>query len=149
MIYFATDHRGFELKEKLKKFVADELEFEVKDFGAFAYDPDDDYPDFVRKAAKAVSQNPEKDRAIILGGSGQGEAITANRFPNARAIVYYGGPEEIITLSREHNDANILSVGASFVNDPEIFGAVRLWLSTDFSNDARHIRRIEKIDTKN
>ena len=146
MIYLATDHRGFELKEKLKKYITEELGFEVKDFGAFEYNKNDDYPDFVRLAAEAISKDPKESRGIVLGGSGQGEAIVANRYPHVRAVVYYGGPEEIITLSREHNDANMLSIGASFVTETEIFDAVNVWLHTNFSNDERHIRRIGKID---
>ena len=146
MIYFATDHRGFELKEKLKQFVNDELGFEVHDFGAFAYDAEDDYPDFIHKAAEAVAKNPEMEKAIILGGSGQGEAIVANRHSGVRAIVYYGSNKKIIALSREHNDANVLSLGAMFVEETEAKEVVREWLAHPFTNEPRHMRRIKKID---
>jgi ribose 5-phosphate isomerase B len=144
-VYLGTDHRGFELKEKLKAFLI-ENGYDVEDFGAFAFEDFDDYPDYIKPAAEAVSKNPTEDRAIVLGATGQGEAIAANRFKGVRAIVYYGGPEEIITLSREHNDANVLSIGASFIQDPQIFDSVRIWLETPFSNDERHLRRIKKID---
>lgn len=147
MIYFATDHRGFALKEELKRYVRDELGYRVEDAGAFEYNANDDYPDFIRKAAEAVSKNPTEDKAVILGASGQGEAIVANRHKNVRAVVYYGGSHEIITLARQHNDANILSLGAAFLNDAEAKAAVLLWLQTPFTDDDRHVRRIEKIDT--
>lgn len=145
MIYFATDHQGFALKEKLKEFVGG-LGYEMKDFGAFEEDPEDDYPNFIRSAAEAVSKNPIQDRAIILGGSGQGEAIAANRFRGVRAAVFYGGPMDIIKLSREHNDANILSLGAAFLDEATAKEAVQLWLGTPFSGEERHMRRIHEID---
>jgi ribose 5-phosphate isomerase B len=143
-LYIASDHAGFELKNKLVDFLTIK-KFEVVDFGAYEHDVEDDYPDFISRAAEAVSRNPE-DKAIILGGSGQGEAMVANRFQNVRATVYYGGDPEIITLSREHNDANILSLGARFVDEETIFDLVLRWLTLPFSKDERHIRRIEKID---
>lgn len=142
-IFFATDHAGFELKESLLAFVQDELGFEVEDLGAYELNPDDDYPDFIEKAARAVSETGA--RAIIFGGSGQGEALVANKFPAIRAAVWYGGPLDIITLSREHNDANVLSIGARFVTLDEAKEAVKLWLNTDFSGDERHSRRLSKV----
>ena len=144
-IVIGSDHAGFELKEKLKVYLKG-LGYEVEDKGAFEYDADDDYPDFIMPVAEAVSENPEL-KGIILGGSGQGEAIAANRFPNVRAVVFYGEPTEIIKLSREHNDANILSLGARFLKDTEAIEAVKLWLDTPFSNDGRHVRRIKKLKT--
>lgn len=145
MIYLATDHGGFELKEKIKNWLK-EWGFEFEDCGAFEYNPSDDYPDFIHKAAMRISENPERDKAIILGASGQGEAMVANRYKNVRASVYYGWPEEIIRLSREHNDANVLALGASFLEDQQAKDAIRLWLETPFSHDERHLRRIKKID---
>ncbi|PCI28605.1 ribose-5-phosphate isomerase, partial [Candidatus Kaiserbacteria bacterium] len=103
----------------------------------------DDYPDFVAHVAKEVSENPQH-KAIILGGSGQGEAMVANRFKNVRAAVWYGG-EEIPELSREHNDSNILSIGARFVNEEEAKMAVKKWLYTEFSSEERHLRRIQQF----
>ncbi len=145
-IYFAADHAGFELKKTLMTFVCDELGYEVEDMGAYELDNEDDYPDFIAKAASVVSDAPETARAIILGGSGQGEAMVANRFSGVRAVVYYGGNEKIISLSREHNDANILSLGARFVDEKEAVDVLKLWLETPFSGDERHVRRIKKID---
>lgn len=144
-IIFGTDHAGFELKEILIVFVRDELDYEVEDMGAHAYDELDDYPDFVRQVAARIGAQPDA-RGIVLGGSGQGEAMVANRYRGVRAAVYYGGSMDIITLSREHNDANILSLGARFVKAGEAREAVRVWLETPFGNEERHVRRIRKID---
>lgn len=145
-IYFATDHAGFELKNVLLPFVRDELGYEVIDCGAYTFEAGDDYPDLIKLAAEAVGEDPQNRKAIVLGGSGQGEAITANKFPHVRAVVYYGRDIEIIELSRTHNDANVLSLGARFLKDEEAKEAVHKWLSTSFSNDERHTRRIGKID---
>lgn len=144
-IYFASDHAGFEMKKALIEFVRG-MKFEVQDLGPFELNPEDDYPQYMEKAALEVFKDYENCKAIILGGSGQGEAIVANRFPNVRAMVYYGGNREIIKLSREHNDANILSLGARFLELEDAQEAVKLWLQTPFSGDKRHIRRLEEID---
>jgi len=145
MIYLASDHRGFELKEKIKQWLS-EWGYQYEDMGAFEYDKDDDYPDFIRKAAEAVVNDPEQSRGIILGGSGQGEAMVANRQKGVRAMVYYKDSEEMIRMSREHNDANILSLGASFLDEQTAKKAIKLWLETPFSGEERHKRRINKID---
>jgi len=144
-VVFATDHAGFALKEVLLAFVRDELGGEVDDKGAHVFDTDDDYTDFVPLAAHEVSEYPDAVRAIVLGGSGQGEAIAANRYPHVRAVVWYGGDMEIVRLSREHNDANVLSIGARFVSEDEAKEAVRMWLSTPFTGEERHVRRIKAL----
>ena len=148
-IYLGGDHAAFPLKEKIKEYLKGGLGYEVEDKGAFNFDGLDDYPDFIKPVAHAVASDPENSRGIVMGGSGQGEAIVANRFRGVRAAVYYGGPEEIIKLSREHNDANILSVGARFVSENDIMRAVKLWLETQFPGEERHKRRIAKIDEEN
>lgn len=145
-ILFATDHAGFALKEMLISFVRDELGYEVEDCGAHSLDSDDDYPDYIHRAATQVAADPENIRAIVLGGSGQGEAMVANRYAYVRAAVFYGGSPEIVTLSREHNDANVLSLGARFLSEADAREAVRAWLATPFSGDERHRRRIGKIE---
>ncbi len=145
-VFIGADHAGFELKEKLLAMLVEEG-YEVTDKGAFKYNENDDYPDFIEAVAREVSENPDGARGIILGGSGQGEAIDANKFPHVRAAEYYGGPLEIVKLSREHNDANILSLGARFVGEDEARVAVKLWLSTPFSGEERHVRRIAKLDS--
>ncbi|GEM_PF-142178 len=144
-VFLGADHAGFELKEEIKKFLL-AGGYEVEDKGAFELNPEDDYPDYIAPVAKAVSENPENSRGIIFGGSGQGEAICANRFTNVRAVVFYGSSLDIVTLSREHNNANILSLGARFLKETEAIEAVKLWLETDFSKDERHKRRLEKLE---
>ncbi len=143
-IYIGTDHAGYELKEGLKIYLKD-LGHDVEDKGAFEFDEQDDYPDFIFPVAKAVAGDV-KSKGIILGGSGQGEAMAANRIKGIRAAIYYGGEEEIIKLSREHNNANILSLGARFLDLKEAKKAVKMWLETPFSDEERHTRRISKID---
>jgi len=144
-IYLASDHAGLELKKKVKAWLK-QRGYTVYDEGAFEYNEADDYPDFVRIVAKQIASNPEESRGIIFGKSGQGEAMAANRFVGVRAAVYYGGPEEIVALSREHNDANILSLGAHFLNTKQALEAIKLWLGTEFTGEERHVRRIKKID---
>lgn len=113
-IHLGTDHAGYELKEAVKTHLADEG-YEVVDHGAKEFNKDDDYPDFIRPAAQAVAESGGEDMGIIFGYSGQGEAMTANRINGVRAAVFYGHEAEIIEKSRQHNDANVLSIGAGFV----------------------------------
>ena len=160
-IYIGSDHAGFELKEKLKVYLEElELNYKVVDKGAFKFDKDDDYPDFINLVAIDVAGN-EGSFGIILGGSGQGEAMCANRVEGARACVFYGPKEavasvdvmgreradtfEIIKLVREHNNANILSIGTRFVTEDEAKFAVELFLNTKFSEEERHIRRLAEF----
>lgn len=142
-IHIGTDHAGFELKNKLVEYIK-ELGHDVVDHGAFAYDENDDYPDFIKLVAEAVSIDL-KSKGIILGGSGQGEMMCANKISGIRAGVYYGGDLAIVRLLREHNNANILSVGARFMTDDEAFTAVKVFLETEFSGDERHIERLSKF----
>lgn len=142
-IVLATDHAGFELKEHVKRFLT-EKGYDIKDFGALEYDGLDDYPDFILPAAKYISEH--KLIGIIFGGSGQGEAMAANRINGIRAAVFYNGPDEIVELSRLHNNANILSIGARFVSNQEVEKVIELWLSTDFE-EGRHAKRINKLDS--
>lgn len=161
-IIIGADHAGFELKQELVAYL-ESMGYDVEDKGAYEYDEDDDYPDFVAPVAAALSQSyrdgdhadpTTKTMGIIIGGSGQGEAIVANRFPHVRAVVFNGQYEPVsgrdvpdeITTSRQHNDANILSLGARFLSVDEARAAVETWLETDFSGDPRHVRRIEKIE---
>lgn len=143
-IHIGADHAGYNLKEILKPYVQS-LGHEVVDHGAYDEDPGDDYPDFIEPVATSVSDD-NASRGIVIGGSGQGEAMDANRFKGVRATEYYGGNLNVVKISREHNDANILSIGARFVGDHEAMQAVKIFLETEFSGDARHERRIEKID---
>ena len=144
MIYLASDHAGFELKKEIISFLThNPIEFD--DLGPYTYDESDDYPDFIIPAAQKVGERPDENLAIIIGGSGQGEAIAANKVKGVRAALYYGGPKEIISLSKTHNNTNILSLGARFINKEEAVEAVKLWLETRFSYDEKHARRIDKI----
>ena len=142
-IYLGTDHAGFELKEKLKPFFFF-FGHEVEDLGAFGFDENDDYPDFITPVAKAVSDSPDSF-GIIFGKSGQGEAMVANRHAGIRAGVFYGGNIELVKLLREHNNSNILSLGAGFISEDEAKEALKIWLETSFSGDERHTRRIAKF----
>jgi|SRR3989338_4906491 len=141
-IILATDHAGFKLKEEIKNYLEKEG-YEVEDMGANSFDKEDDYPDFIIPAAKKVAK--EKCLGIIFGGSGQGEAIAANKVKGVRAALYYGKNLDIVRLSKTHNKTNILSLGARFLSKEEAAKAVKTWLSTDFNNEERHIRRIGKI----
>jgi len=143
-IYIGTDHAGFELKEALVSYLHG-IGHLVEDMGAYSFDAIDDYPDFIHPVAVAVA-NEIGSRGIILGGSGQGEAMCANRVKGVRAAVYYGGAVDIVVLSREHNNANILSLGARFIDEDEAKEVVRVWLATAFSSDEKHARRIAKLD---
>jgi ribose 5-phosphate isomerase B len=142
-IYIASDHAGFALKKKLMERLRN-MGHEVKDFGAYEFDPEDDYPDFVTPCAKAVVADPGS-LGVILGASGQGEAMCANRVPGVRAAVLWGGALALVALAREHNDANILSIGASFIAPDDAEKAVETFVSTPFSGSERHVRRIAKF----
>lgn len=143
-IFIGSDHAGFEIKAHLVTFLKS-LGHDVEDLGAHAMEPLDDYPDYIKPVALAVAEH-EGSKGVILGGTGQGEAMCANRVPGIRAAVYYGGPFDVVLLSREHNDANILSLGARFIDADEAEGVVKVWLETKFSGDERHVRRIKKLD---
>ena len=154
-IYIGTDHAGYVLKEKLVSSLKGQG-YEVIDMGAFEYNEGDDYPDFVVPVAREISKNPDGAKGIILGGTGEGEAIVANKFPHVRAVVDYGKAKpvvddeaDIIVRSRQHNNANILSLGARYFTEESMMEAVNLWLNTPFSGDERHIRRLAKIDQIN
>jgi ribose 5-phosphate isomerase B len=155
-IFLGSDHAGYPLKESLKPFL-EEIGYKVEDMGAYEFDKEDDYPDFITPVARAVVAEPGS-LGIILGGNGQGEAVVANRFKGVRAVVYYGSASknqtdsdgnelDILTSTRAHDDANVLSLGARYLDENEAKSAVKLWLSTPFSEEERHKRRINKIDS--
>jgi ribose 5-phosphate isomerase B len=159
-IALSTDHTGLEQLRELQEYL-EGLGHECKNFGPTNLTPDDDYPDFIFPAARAVADG-QHERGIILGGSGQGEAMAANRVPGVRCAVFYGpavprkvvdvtgrishDPYEIVRLSRIHNNANMLSLAARFVGLQDMKLVVKLWLETDFSDEERHKRRIDKLD---
>jgi ribose 5-phosphate isomerase B len=145
VIHLATDHAGFAHKELVREWLCAEG-WKVVDHGAHTYDPQDDFPDFIMQAAAVVSQQPVESCAIIFGGSGQGEALLANRFAQVRAVVYYGGDESIPTLSRQHNDSNVLSIGARFVDIDTTKRVIWEWLHEPFLTDEKYARRNKKIE---
>jgi ribose 5-phosphate isomerase B len=150
-IILASDHAGFALKEAVKSFLQKDLKdrkYAVIDVGAHELIPEDDYPTFMAAAAVKVAQDIEGNtKAIIFGASGQGEAIVANRFPGVRAVVWYGGDQAVLKHTRNDNDANVLSIGAKYVEEDAACDAVEVWLDTPFSREERHERRIKQIDS--
>ncbi len=145
-IFLASDHGGFALKETVKNWLI-VGGWQVEDCGANEFNEQDDFPDFISLAAKAVSEDSDSKVAIIFGGSGQGEAIMANRFQGVRAVVYYGGDKEIVKLSRTHNDANVLSLGARFISEAEARTVIEDWLKEEFTGETKRIRRNTKLDS--
>ena len=143
-IHLATDHTGVSHKEALKAYLL-EQGMDVVDHGAFEVVDGDDYPDYVLPCAQAVAADPDNSMGIIFGGSGQGEAMCANRVPGIRCAVFYGGTTDMLTLPREHNASNMLSLATRYLTPEEVIEAVRVWLATPFSGDERHVRRLSKF----
>lgn len=139
-VHIATDHAAFELKEFLVGKLA-EAGYEVVDHGASSYDALDDYPDFILPCAQAVAA--ERGLGIVLGGSGNGEQIMANKVRGVRAILAYNA--EIARLGREHNDANVISLGGRMQSLDQAWDMVKVFLETPFSGEGRHQRRIDKV----
>lgn len=165
-IAVSTDHTGLAYEgmyEEVKRFLA-ELGHEINDYGPRTLDMDDDYPDFIVPAARAVVDG-SCDVAIVMGGSGQGEAMAANRLKGVRCTLFYGpvnarqpidaegghsdDPYEILRLSRQHNHANVLSLATRFLNPEEMKTAIKIWLETPPSDAERHTRRVRKLDQIN
>lgn len=159
MIYIAADHAGFYLKKALIQYLGVK-EYEVEDCGAFKMDEDDDYPDFIIPCAKKVASS-KGALGIVIGGSGQAEAIAANKVRGVRAALFYGPVDahgaadingrkitdsfEIVRLAKMHNNANVLSLSARFQSPESAKKAVTLFLETEFEG-GRHVRRLEKIE---
>lgn len=139
-ISLGTDHAGFRLKEAVKQLL-ESLGHEVVDFGTFS-EESVDYPLFVRPAAEAVAKG-ECERGVVFGGSGNGEAMTANKVRGVRCALCWS--EESARLSRQHNDANVLSLGERLIPEDLALSIVRIWLTTDFEG-GRHARRIAMLD---
>ena len=143
MIYLGADHRGFQLKEEIKRFLA-EKNYQFEDMGNFAYDPNDDYTDFAKLVAQKVSEKPKERKGILICGSGVGVDITANKFHGVRSAL----ADDIATAqqSREHDDTNVLSLPADEVDFALAQEIISAWLSTPFSNGEKYKRRINKIE---
>ena len=139
-IAIGSDHAGFRYKERIKEFL-EEQGHVVNDFGTFSEEPVD-YPLFIRPVAEAVARG-EYERGIVLGGSGNGEAMMANRIKKVRCALCWN--EELARLAREHNDSNVLSLGQRVIPEETALAIVRVWLETAFAG-GRHLRRIELLD---
>lgn len=158
-IYIAADHTGLTLKEDLKAFLS-EMGHTVEDMGAHVLDTDDDYPDIIAPCAAQVARDPES-LGVVIGGSGHGEAMVANRIAGARAATFYGpraatntvehegtasaDDYDIVRVARMHNNANILSIGTRFVSSEEAKRAAEVFIETPFGEGERHMRRIAKF----
>lgn len=142
MIYLGADHRGFKLKEELKKHLIEEGH-EVEDLGAFEYKKDDDYPDFAAAVAVKVAENPGAYRGILICGSGHGVDIVANKYENIRAALCFN--RQVAAQSREHEDANVLVLASDWLDSADAKDIVIVWLGKSFSGEERHIRRLNKI----
>lgn len=159
-IALSTDHTGLDKLQNLQKFLEGKGHT-CRNFGPTEFDADDDYPDYINPVAEVVASG-EYEYGIVFGGSGQGEAIAANRHAGVRCGVYYGpamaqgvldtvglmpiDEYEILRLNRRHNNANMLSLAGRFLSDEQVRTAVSIWLETKFLDEERHVRRIKKID---
>lgn len=146
-IHIATDHAGLEFKDKLKGHLSGKGH-EVVDHGAYQYDPGDDYPGFVFSAAEAVAldyQNGIDSLGVVFGGSGNGEQVAANKVRGIRAALVWN--EDTAKLAREHNNANVISIGARQHSEVEVLKLIDLFIETPFTSEERHERRIGQIST--
>ncbi len=142
LIYIGADHRGFELKESLKKFLK-EMGYEVIDIGNQVLDKNDDYPDFAKLVADSVSQDPLSRRGILICGSGVGVDIVANKFKGVRSALVSNSDQAY--RSRNDTDTNVISLSADFLDEETIKQILKTWLATPFSKEERHARRLQKI----
>ena len=140
-VHLGCDHAGYELKNRLAEYLRT-AGHDVVDHGAHEYDPLDDYPEFCFAAGQAVIDEPGS-LGIVLGGSGNGEQIAANKVPGVRAALAWSVP--IAQLARQHNDANVVALGARMHATDEAFLIARAFLETPFSGDDRHSRRIAQV----
>jgi ribose 5-phosphate isomerase B len=140
-VHLGSDHAGFELKAHLTEALQ-RLGYEVVDHGPVEYDPVDDYPPYVMRAAAAVV-NDNGSLGVVIGGSGNGEAIAANKVPGVRAALAWN--DDTASLGREHNDANVVAVGSRMHSLDEATRLVERFVTTPFSGDERHARRIAMI----
>jgi ribose 5-phosphate isomerase B len=140
-VHLGSDHAGFELKERLVERLV-QLGHEPVDHGPKEYDAVDDYPPFVLRAAEGAAKDPGS-LGIVIGGSGNGEAIAANKVKGVRCALAHS--EETARLGREHNDANVVSIGARMHDEPTAVKLVEVFLATPFSGEPRHTKRIEML----
>jgi ribose 5-phosphate isomerase B len=142
LIYIGSDHKGFQLKESIKKFL-DGQGYEVVDVGNDHYDENDDYPDFARAVAEKISENPTERRGILICGSGVGVDVVANKFGRVRSALA-NSPDQA-SASRHDDDSNVLSLAADFIDETQVEKIIGAWLVTPFSGEENHQRRMDKI----
>ena len=138
-IYIASDHAGFGMKEKLKKFLKN---YEIVDLGALKYKKEDDYPDYAVKLAKKVAKQ-KNGKGILICGSGHGMAIAANKVKGIRSSVAWN--QKSVKYAKKHNNVNAISLPAQLINQKQAEKIINIWLKTKFSKEKRHIRRLRKI----
>jgi len=143
MLYIGADHRGYKLKEALKIYLR-ELNYVWEDLGAKELNPNDDYPDFALAVAKKVAENPEENRGILICGSGVGVDIVANKIKGIRSALCFDVKQA--QMSRNDDNANILSLSADFISESLAKEIVKIWFETPFPGPECHARRIEKIN---
>ncbi|MBI2618222.1 RpiB/LacA/LacB family sugar-phosphate isomerase [Candidatus Kaiserbacteria bacterium] len=141
-VILAADHRGFTLKEALKKHL-EEGGYDIGDMGASTHDPHDDYPDFAYNGALKVAENPLEYRGVFLCGSGIGMDVVANKVKSVRATIAYS--PESARHARVNDDINVITIAADVMSIEEIKNIVKIFLTTPFSGEERHVRRLEKI----
>ena len=152
-IAIASDHAGFELKKYFIELLKGG-DLEVIDMGPQVYDPNDDYPEYIKKVARYISEHndPDQYRGVIIGGSGQGENICANKYKHVRSVVIYCNDmisnQNIAKSTRQHNNANVISFGARFIEQGNAFDVLKTWLDEKFTGDPRHVRRLSKIESE-
>lgn len=141
MIYIGADHRGYELKEEIKKFLY-ELDYEYEDMGAFEYNKSDDYPDFARAVAEKVAES-EENRGIVICGSGIGVAVAANKIPGVRAGTAHNPDQVQAAVNDEH--LNVLALSSDFSSEEVAKEIVQTFLNAEYGNEERYYRRLDKI----
>lgn len=146
MIYLGADHRGFELKEKIKEWLSSQG-LELEDLGNTVYDEDDDYPDFASQVARRVAEDPKENRGILLCGSGVGVDVVANKIQGVRSALIWSDDEALVQQSRLHDGSNVLSLPADHIGEKQALNIVKTWLETPDPSEERHLRRIGKIKT--
>lgn len=141
-VFLGSDHRGFDLKEKMKEWLAAKG-YEVHDLGASRFDPSDDYPDFAKAVAEKVAEDPAANRGVLICGSGTGMDVVANKVRSVRATVVWS--KDAAVHARERNDANVVSVAADWTQPEVAREIVRTFLETEFGQAERDVRRLDKI----
>ena len=143
MIYIASDHRGFELKNLVSESLRNDEKFPMTDVGPAEYDSSDDYIDYAEKVVELVLQDPAGNRGILICGSGHGMDITANKHKGIRAALALNS--SVARQSREHENTNVLVLASDWLKPDEALEVVKAWLETDYSAEERHQRRLDKL----